>query len=160
MELDFLSNSADWVLPPTHFTILLSRFILTGIVYVENVFRLWEATMERNTNTNLACFSVSSKNKLCLHCWHDNQHISLVKIFVSSTKAAQNIAAPTVIVYFCIYKTLVSNRRKKENLVKSILFCLNMQCLECYCSKPLTWKSRWFVNSTLTSDFHSDQDKL
>lgn len=32
--------------------------------YLENVFRLQEAAMERIIDTNLACFSVSSRRKL------------------------------------------------------------------------------------------------
>lgn len=160
VELDFLSNSAQSASSHIfHYTAVKVHSHWYCHFYFENVFRLQEAAMERNTDTNLACFSVSSRRKLPASQAWQSAYPTGKTICFHHLKAAQNVAAPTVIIYFCICTLVVSNRGN-EHLSKSIMFCLNMQCLECFCSKILTWKSRWFVNSALTSDFHSDQANL
>lgn len=104
--------------------------------YLESVFRMQEAAMERITDTSLACFSASSRRKLCLHCRHDNQHIPWVSTRFP-LKASQNITVPTVITSFVpVHQWSVAG--EKEKLVKYIMLSFNIQYLEHFCSKLLT----------------------
>lgn len=131
--------------------------------YLGTVFRMQEAAMERITDTSLACFSVSSRRKFCLHCRHNNQHIPWVSTCFPPLKASQNITVPTVITSLVAVHQW-SAAGEKENLVRYIMLSFNMQLLlhilEHFCSKLLTWKSRWFISWDLTSDFMSHQVPL
>lgn len=84
-ELDFLPKSADLSAPSHafHCTAVKVRSHWHCHCYFENVFRLEEAAVERITDAHLACFSVSSRRKIFLHCRHDNQHIPGVRLLLS-----------------------------------------------------------------------------
>lgn len=124
--------------------------------YLENVFRTQEAAVERITDTSLACFSVSNRRKLCLHCRHDNQHIPWLS--TSLFPSSQNITLPTVITYFCISAAVVRSRGKGEHSdICCLLICKVWSISAAFL---LTWKSRWFVSCALTSHFPSHQAPL